>query len=77
MLGMTEEVEPEARTPIPVGSGSSLGTAGKREKRANSKSATPPPSGLSGQDKDRALQDRICDLSKQEPAKKVIDLSTC
>ncbi|XP_022692469.1 gamma-taxilin-like isoform X2 [Varroa jacobsoni] len=68
---MTEEVEPEARTPIPVGSGSSLGTAGKREKRANSKSATPPPSGLSGQDKDRALQDRICDLSKQEPAKKL------
>ncbi|XP_022649082.1 gamma-taxilin-like isoform X3 [Varroa jacobsoni] len=70
-IGMTEEVEPEARTPIPVGSGSSLGTAGKREKRANSKSATPPPSGLSGQDKDRALQDRICDLSKQEPAKKL------
>ncbi|OQR76539.1 alpha-taxilin-like [Tropilaelaps mercedesae] len=71
MESMSEEVESETRTPISVPSGPSLGAAGGRERRANSKSATPPPSGVSGQEKERALLDRISDLSKQEPPKKL------
>ena len=56
-IGTPEEADSEVRSSIPP--------TMNKEKRS-SKSATPPPV---EKDKDRAIQDRIQDLSKQEPKK--------